>query len=311
MSRTKSRPDWYEPGDVPTSIRNATRDATIAAEVVTDVLAEHEFDAPWSRVLDIVKTTRANLPESTSEFARRSELSTARPPPVRFVDIDDISHLSPTDCAVVLGTALSRYEGMFRTADDVDNLVIDLIWDKQHTSVSLALFPRVKDAPVTETHVEQVVQGDTAPPTGRSPSIVGIVSNAGFSEDAQSTAAESDIELFGQHAISRWLSDAQLPVSSLETLLENDRSPEEIEEFVSTLPDLPQSIREQDPIEDIAAKTDVQTISVTEAKATERIPVRDQPSSAGQYGTLYADAGEDGDFGAFERFEERIGGDEE
>jgi hypothetical protein len=297
------QPHWYEPGDVPATIRNATENANVTVKDVVDVLATFELEAPRDRLQTMVDSARARVSTDTREAA--VDLEESRPLEPRFIDVSDLRYLNATDFATVLGVTLSRYEGTFRVPEEVDELAVDLFWNRQHTTIGFALVTRPPSAPVEDPDVLSVRTGETSPPFGRAVSALGIVSLAGFTEAARKVAAENDIRLFGPEYLTRWLSDAQLTPDVFGTLISHDDLGDaEIDEICSQLPDVPKAVRETDPLGDCpetgwSGGGDIAPVP-TDVKRP--MPIPETLPDPGQKGTLYANPADDGDFGAFDRF---------
>mgnify|MGYP000412781463 CR=1 FL=1 len=299
-------PNWYEPGDVPKSMENVARDSDVYLEEVVDLFQSHEFDAPRDRIRDLVEAARERI--SASEADSGTEVEAADEPRSlhpRFVDVTDVGYLDARNFALVLGVILSRYEGSFTIPEIEEDVEVDLLWNRQHTTVAFRTISRPPEMPVEEADVQSVVRGDTDPDTGRSPSRLGIVSNAGFTNDARELATANDIGLFGDDHLERWLADTMLAHETLGALLESeDGDSSEFEDVVADLQAIPERVRERDPLDDVtstgwSATGDGEPI-VSGVK--QRMPVAEDPPSPGTHGELYADPSEDGDFGAFDRF---------
>lgn len=308
MSRSRT-PPWYHPGDVAQSVRDASRGSDISTQEIVDVLQEHEFEASRDRIRRLVETTRDRLPETENPPAPDHSPDEPRTLPSRFIDAADIEYYGTRDFALILGVALARYEGSFRIPEAIDGLSVDLFWNRQHTTVAFKTIVRPTGAPAAEDVVRDVVAGKTSPPTGRSPSILAIVSNGGFTSYARDLADENDIELFGMDHLRQWFTDAKLTNSILGTLLEEgDQSSEERTEILSELQPLPNPIREEDPLENVRQVEwlDANDSDPTPTTVKQRMPVSETRPPPGQRGTLYADRDEDGDFGAFDRFTDEL-----
>lgn len=300
MSRS-DRPRWYHPGDVPATVRDADRAARVSTQNVVDVLASEELDAPRDRIHAMVETARERISET--DPTPTHDLETPRPLQSRFVDASDVAYLGPRDFATVLGLVLSRYEGTFRTPEDVDDVAVDLLWNRQHVTVGFRTVSRPPEAPVDRDDVVAVVDGDTTPATGRSPSTLGIVSNAGFTEIARDYAEKRDVRLFGTNYLTRWFRDARLTYDVFGALLEGEHSADEIDELVDTLPPLPDTVREEDPLgeqPEVAWSGD-DNGQPLQTNVERPIPVVDPHPNAGEKGALYANPDDDGDYGVFDR----------
>jgi hypothetical protein len=310
-----STPHWHEPGDVVRTIRTAQRKRGVDTDRVVEVLANHELDAPRARIEKLVEATPTDLGSDGTDV---EELAEPRADRARFVDSKDVEYLSTDEFATVLGAALSRYRGQFRTPEEVDELDVDLFWNRQHTTVALRTVPRDPGEHVEEDVVQHVVRGNTSNPSGRTPSTVGVVTNTGFTDAAAIRAEEGDLELFGAEALAQWLRDARLTPEVVGELLdEGERSDAEFEALLEELPPLPEPVADRDPLSGVDSGTGLHS-SIDTADRNERgagardrsVPVVDTPSTPGQRGELYADPEEDGDFGAFDDYMDELDADE-
>lgn len=307
-------PDWYQPGDIPASLRAA--DSTVTTDRIVEVLTQHEVTAPRERVCEMVDSARSQLDSETSEKSPSAD-GDPRSLNSRLVDVGDFSYLGNRDFALVLGAVLSRYEGSFRVPEEIDDLAVDLFWQRQYTTVAFRTVPSSESQAVEQSDVEAVVRGDTAPPTGRAPSVLGIVSNADFTADARSHAADHDIELYGPDHLSRWCRDAQLTLDVLGALLEEgERSLEDVDAVLDDLDPLPDPIRTRDPLgEVIDVRWTAQPANgdgPTPGPVSQPVPSengegeKEEALTPGTTGELYADPDEDGDYGAFDRFMDNL-----
>ena len=310
MSRAE-QPSWYHPGDVPATIRDADQTASVSTEGIVDVLASEEFEAPKERIHDMVEKARERVSEPETNAI--DDLEDPRPLRSRFVGADDVAYLGPRDFATVLGVVLSRYEGSFRTPEDVDDVAVDLYWNRQYITVGFRIVSRPPEVPVGREDVAAVVDGDTTPVAGRSPSTLGIVSNAGFTDVTRAYAEEHDVQLFGVNHLVRWFEDAKLTYDVFGSLLEGEHSSDELDDLVDTLPPLPDIIRESDPLSKCpevvwSGGDDGRRLQTDVARP---IPVPDHQPNAGEKGTLYANPSDDGDYGAFDRLMHELQEDDE
>lgn len=340
-------PEWYHPGDIRTTVLRAIDEADASTNRVVAVLRDHEVDAPNEQVRELVETTRDRVeaglagvgasPASESVVdAEAGELAVqAIERPVvqgRAVSFDDLNYLSSREAAIVLGAVLSRYEGKFRIPEAVDDLAVNLLWNRQQTTVGIRVVSRPQ-RPITDTTVERIDAGTVTPPAGRSPSKVGIAATVPFTEAAQEAASEADIELFGPDTLRTWLSEARLPRDEFGQLLESgELSADERSQVLDNVPTVPPTIRESDPLGVVGSPRTVTADMATdeghdrdtgrseegESKSSpdpaspsvdERIPVDDRPAQPGTLGELYADPAEDGDFGALDRYVDDLSSD--
>lgn len=296
--------DWYHEGDISRTLRAANADESLYVENVVDVLAAREFDAPKERVRNLVETTMGSLPDTGVGKTQQPALESPRPKQPSVVTLADLEYLGRRDMALLLGAVLSRFQGSFQTPADVDDVVADFFWNRQHTTAALRVVPYSEGAETDRLGVESFATGNTSPASGRSPSTHGIISLTGFTEAAQAAGDEFDISLFGRGHVRRWLSQSRLTDQILGVLLEEGpHSAEEIDEQLATLPALPGIVQKQDPFEVTPAERDpVDDLPESaDELSSESMPVADEPAESGQTGTLYADPSEDGDFDSFDR----------
>jgi len=319
-------PSWHTPGDIEASLRAAFRVSDLTVDEIAETLEAHEIDASRDRIEMMIQTTREQF--STDTDATQSSTATLdepRPTEARVIDPTDLEYLGPRDAASVVGAMLSRYEGTFSTPEAVDDLSVDLFWNRSHTTVAFGLELRPDGVSVDASAVRSIASGETTPVSGRSPSDIGIVSNGVFTDDARALATEHDILCFGAESLERWCKETRLTNEVIGELLdEGDRGTEEINELLDELPPLPAPVRARDPLTRIqngdwttssldyektanhsdsedgrtSADTGENTLGASSTGGTD-----DESTTTGQHGVLYADPDEDGDLEAFDRFE--------
>jgi len=334
MSRSEP-PEWHTPGDIEASLRAAFRVSDLSVDEIAGVLETHELDVPRERIKMMIKTTREQFStDAAVTLSSTATIDEPRPTEARTIDPVDLEYLSPRDAAYVIGAMLSRYEGTFSTPEGVDELSVDLFWNRSHTTVAFGLELRPDGVSVDAPAVQSIVSGETTPVSGRSPSTIGIVSNGTFSDEARTLATEHDIQCFGAEYLEQWCEETRLTDEVIGKLLdEGDRSIEEINELLDELPPLPAPVQKRDPLTQIqGAEWTTSTLNYEEmvehgssgdgsASAAEDdnalgtssatgLTEEDSPTT-GQHGVLYADPDEDGDFGAFDRFEAALDEDSE
>lgn len=306
-----TQPGWYHPGDIVATVRDAEQTGRVSTREIADVLGRWELEASRDRIYAMVESTRnQGVPDDTSP---ERTLDEPRALESRFVDVTDVAYLHRRDFATVLGLILTRYDGTFRTVADDDDTVIDLLWNRQHTTVGLKTTPRPPGVPIEQREIATIVDGDTTPTVGRSPSTLGLVSNAGITDAAREYANDHEIRLFDAAFLTRWLAETHLTPAVLGTVVDNDDlDPDECAALLETLPPLPAPVSERDPLADRpdevwSGSDDGRHVKTT---ATRPIPVAERRPSAGEIGVLYADPADDGDYGAFDRLLTEFGDDE-
>lgn len=322
-------PSWYVPGNLFETVRAAADHQGVSTRDIAATLEAREFEAPSDRLVQLVETTRERLP--LQEDSGDPSLEDPRAVPSRIVGVEDVRYLNRRDFALLVGTALSRYDGHFRTPDEAGDVAIDLIWNRQHTTLVFVTIPKSPGSPVERNNVKEVVGGGTHPDYIRSPSVVGIVSPGHFTEEAQQLAASNDLDLFGATHIDKWLTDASLPFDIVGQVLERGTmTSEEIGGLLEQIEPLPQRRQENDPLaepssladqsaEDLLSTADsddkiVEESERPEADSGESEPEKDSSplgpddhaTEQGKFGELYADPDEDGEYDAFDQFADEL-----
>lgn len=307
MSAEVETVQWYHRGDIARTVGEATHDVNASVEEIVDVLARRELDAPRDRIRSMVEVARENVQEP-NEIDPGSSAEPRFDGP-RYLDVEDAMYLDDRDLATVVGAALSRYEGGFDVPENIDDVVVDLFWNRQHTTVGINTIAASTGEPVDEEDVRTVLDGDAEPQTGRSPSSLCIVTTASFTESAVALAEANDIGLFGESYLDQWVRHARLSKRVAGSLLEESQlTSKEVDELLTELPAIPESVQGTDPLDDIDDESTSMTVDPdgVVADVDKRMPVAEEPSPGGMKGELYADPGEDGDFGAFDRYMDEL-----
>lgn len=304
MSQT---PPWYTEGDLVASLTAADRVSDLSTSEIVDVLAEHEFDADQERIRTVIEQSLEIVTSQASTKGTSDPLASPRERVARFADPADVEYLSAREFARVLGVVLSRYEGSHRIPGMVDDLDVDLFWNRAQTTVAFRTVPQADGAPVEEALVDTVAHGDTTPQTGRSPSLIGIVSNGGFTDDARALATANEIELFGSAHLTQWFTDARLTPKVFGAILEEGEQREsDLDDQIASLPSLPDPVQERDPLADVTetpwTADDSRAAVRPRPTVKQRIPITETQPEPGTHGQLYADPADDGDFDAFDRY---------
>lgn len=338
MSRSSDRnstqaPAWYTPGAIDQSVQDALNRSSVSITDIVEVLREQELDAPRERVVKIVETARDQLTDKsdTTTFSPTSVTDT-RAQQTRYVTLADLSYLETRKAATLIGAMLSRIDGAFRITEPADEEAADLLWTRSDGTVGLFFEWKSDGEPLRAGRTESIGQEMTQPGMTHSSSDIVIVSLDGFTEEAKESATTHSLSCCGPAHLDRWCRIAQLPDSVAgELLSDGDTRSERIDDLFAELPPVPDSISDCDPFDLSESEewsvsqlargvSDSDKTSLTElvGEATEEEENQTQsdqstpetPSAPGQQGVLYADPAEDGDFGAFERFENRIGDDQ-
>jgi hypothetical protein len=312
--------DWYYPGDVPRTVREAKQRQSVATEDIVSILAAREFDAPKPRVESVVATTLKESPVIDEGDSQQS-LAAPRLPSDRFVGIQDLRFLGADAMATILGAALSRYEGEFQTPDDVDGIDLDVFWHRDTESVAFWTVPNEPGETVGEDKLTSVQQELTELRAERSPDVFGVVTTTGFTDAAQEFESKTELKLFNRQCLARWLRDARLPLETIGLLLDEGKQDLEETSVAENLSPLPTPVRRQDPLAiDVQSERPSGSVDGSDRHDIDRpsdertsTGVRDQPISsvdtpsvAGQRGELYADPEEDGDYGSFDEYIDQL-----
>ena len=301
---------WYTPGDVPGSIEAATVDSSVYVEHIVDVLQAHELDAPRSRIRVLVTSTRDQITEQNSTSTEIGEpLEDPRPVQSRVFDVDDAAYLGQRDLATILGVTLSRYAGSFSLVDPEADSVLDLLWNKQHTTVGFHVVTCPNQEPLSADHVTAVHEGSTDTGSGRSPAQLAVIGPATATEKARSVAEDHDIVVVDADLLRRWFSEVRLTPAFVGRILKAETvAYNELAHLISELKPMPDVVANRDPL-----NVDYSSRPIARGDATavttsidQTLPVEDETPPPGTQGKLYADPSDDGDFGAFDRFVDNL-----
>ena len=292
----------------------------ITVEGAVDELREAEFgaEAPEDRLRRIVKaaTDRENGADDDTVPLSQPP-STDRQPrerPRRYTNIRDIAYLSNKEFARLLGAVFERFSGGTVRPSENDDVVLNLYWNRQHTTIGFRAVVNPDGDPVTEDTVRAVVNGDTDLAGRRAPSTIAVVTNTGFTPSSEEVAAKGDTELFDGSYVATWLRQVQLPADVTGAVLEEGENHDGNLSDLVDLPPAPAYVTETDPLAMTPATSEALTADDgigpgevnVDVSGEERIPVDEDLPEDGATGTLYADPREDGDYGAFDRFVDGI-----
>lgn len=305
---SRASPAWYVADSPSETVRRAVSRSAERSEIV-EVLSEREYpDLERRRVEAIVAAAVGRVERRDEEAARRSTATEERPRPLpgRYADPADVGYLSDDEFARLLSVALERFGGnTFRP--EVRDCAADLFWNRSHSTVAVRTVARSGDRPVSEAVLAEVATGDTTPTQGRNPSRVVAVTNASFSAEAVAVAEANDIELYDGSYLGRWLSKARIDRSLAGDVLEHGAKREyDVDERLAEAPTPPEQIRDIDPFEVSVGTRDSPSEASSGRSRSESIPTTEDRPDPGELGSLYADPDEDGDFGAFDRFADRL-----
>lgn len=301
---------WYTPGDVPGSIEAATVDSSVYVEHIVDVLQAHELDAPRSRIRALVTSTREQISKRNSTRTEIEEpLEDPRPVQSRVFDVDDAVHLGQRNLATILGVTLSRYAGSFSLVDPEVDSVLDLLWNKQHTTVGFHVVTRPDQEPLSADHVTAVHEGSTDTGSGRSPAQLAVIGPATATERARSVAEDHDIVVVDADLLRRWFSEVRLTPAFVGRILEAETAAyDELAHLISELEPMPDVVVNRDPLDVNHSSRPIATGDTTAVTPgiDQALPVEDETPPPGTQGKLYSDPSDDGDFGAFDRFVDNL-----
>mgnify|MGYP007008814574 CR=1 FL=1 len=303
-------PTWYTPGDVPGSIEAATIDSSVYVEHIVDVLQAHELDAPRSRIRTLVTSARDRISERNSTPTDSSDpLEEPRAVRSRIFDVEDATYLGERNLATILGVALSRYAGSFSLVDPQADSVLDLLWNKQHTTVGFHVVTRPEQEPLTADHVTALHEGNIATGSGRSPAQLAVISPATATERARSVAEDHEIMVVDADVLRRWFNEVRLTPALVGQILEAETvAYNELEHLISELDPLPEIVASRDPLDVSHSSPPIATgdTSAITTSIDQALPVEDETPPPGTQGKLYANPSDDGDFGAFDRFVDNL-----
>ncbi len=229
--------------------------------------------------------------------------------PNRYTTIRDVAYLSDKEFARLLGALFEWFSGRSVRPAENDNAVLDLYWNRQHTTVGFRTVANTDNGLVSEETVRAVVNGEVKLSGRRSPSTVAVVTNTDFTPSAEEAAAKGGLELFAGEYAATWFRQVRLPVEVTGIILEEG---ENHDGDIQDLVDLPPAPAYASNIDPLAMEATIKTETTDGSKrATEptmdrsdekEIPVDEDLPEPGATGTLYANPRDDGDYGAFERF---------
>lgn len=314
MSRSAGRP-WHVPESVSETLRRAV-EQSVDPSLVADVLAASEYeDLERRRVEAVVSAAMDRVEDRGPAGADRRSATDERPrsSPARHVDLGDVEYLTDDEFARLLGVALSRFGGS-TVRPEVRDCAVDLFWNRSHDTVGVRTVVRPDGGTVREQTVAAVATGETTPAQGRAPSEVVVATNGTFSDEAVAVADANGIGLYDGAHVARWLSEAKVGQSLAGEVLERGGRPEfDVERRLEDAPTPPATVREFDPLEaspavgrPSAGSSPEQDRATATATGEAGTPADDARPDPGELGRLYADPSEDGDFGAFERFADRL-----
>lgn len=310
MSQPES-PSWYRPGDLEGSIRAAMNTDDVTIDDVVDVLQDCEFQASRDRIRRAVESACDRI--EAMDAQTDPSLEQPRSLAARFVSVDDIEYLGSRDFARILGIALSSYDGNYRIPNQEEDLAVNLIWNRQHESIALRAVSRPSDSPASVDAIRKVKKGETSPTTGRSPSVLAVASNTGFTPNARGLAEENDIEIFGQEWLMHRFGEVRLTWDVVGPIIERGGEGEDpLADLEMEREALPAPLSDVEPLIDVPEETGIEIVDAD----PQSDPVQSEVSSVseteepGQHGVLYADPDEDGDYDALDRFAESIGADD-
>lgn len=323
MSRRR-RPHWFVEGSVEETVARAVKADASFDRVVRHLDGTVFEDVPRGRIRAIVEASaeRVDKRDGTTviDALSQSPTTNATPPDatIRYLDREDVQYLSDRELARVVGLALERFEGSSIRPGENASVMADLYWNRSHTTVAVRTAARPATDLIGEETVRQVLEGDVNLDGHRTPSTVAIVTNTAFTDDAEATAAESDVVLLGGGHLDAWLERVRLPKDAVGTVLESGEDHDGPLEQLVELPDVPSRVRSTDPLEvepnEITLESETseprgsddtrRDDAVTQDGDPTRQPVApaDGERPPGQRGTLYADSSEDGDYGAFDDY---------
>ncbi|SDF96583.1 hypothetical protein SAMN05216218_11295 [Halorientalis regularis] len=294
--------------------RVADGDRTV--EDAIDDLRDAEFgdDAPEDRLRRIVEAAanrEGGADDNTVSLSQPP--STDRQPrdrPRRYTNIEDIAYLSDKEFARLLGAVFEWFGGGTVRPSENDDVVLDLYWNRQHTTVGFRTVVHPDGDQVSEDTLRAVVNGDTDLDGRRAPSTIAVVTNTGFTPPAEEGAPKGDVELFDGPYVATWLRQVQFPPDVTGAVLEEGENHDGNLSDLVDLPPAPAYVSDTDPLamsptaaaEDAGPGGTGPGTVKDDVDGKEQIPVDEDLPEDGATGTLYADPREDGDYAALDRF---------
>lgn len=254
----------------------------------------------------------------------------------RYFDDDDASYVSDRELARVVAAGLQRVEGNARVKGG-DSLAVDVLWNRSHTTTALRTVSCTRGEEVSESVIRETLDGEVTPESGRAPSTIAVATNGGFTEGATQAAAGEDLHLVDVGQLQRWFSIFQLTPDLYGPILEQGELVEiDTDELLEDAPELPTHLRNVDlfdlsdgylppekeptfstqaenpqlsegsstPRKTKSGNPDQESAPTSRRKTSEGIPAPDV--GPGEYGKLYADPDEDGDYDAIDTLLENM-----
>lgn len=220
---SRSTPNWYKKGDLMETVQTGTNTGATTDEMVT-VLSEHEFqELSRQRVSALVSSTAERAKDYSEEPDLSQQPSTAADPEGydgRHVTRADVEVLTDKEFAFLLMGVLSRFDGNAIRPEHVD-IDVDLFWHRQHRTIAFRTISRPEGVPVEASDVTDVVEGDTEPRSGRSPSRVVLLTNSYLTDEANTAASQSDLDVRDGTHLTEWLHRTRVSIGLLGDLLEH------------------------------------------------------------------------------------------
>lgn len=319
---------WWAKETVQKTLHSAS-ELSISKEKIVAYLEEEFSDVGDRRIQAIIDAGLPDYdepddppyPESTEQSPRGLE--------PRHLDVVDTAYLSDRELARVVAAGLQRVQGTARAVTET-GLAVDVIWNRSHTTAALRTVSCDRDASVGEDVIQDVIEGDVAPESGRAPSTVAVVTNGTYTEAAERVATAGDVHLVAGGQLQRWFSLFRLTPDLYGPILEEGELVEtDTDELLDEAPTLPRTLRDVD-LFDLSGESLPATPESTIRPESDRlngsntggsgsgsggtktgggsssgraggVPVPDPEPEPGEYGRLYADPEEDGDYDAIDR----------
>jgi hypothetical protein len=326
--RKSNTPGWYVEDDIAASVRKARKSNTPHSSIVCGLEATFSDNIPKGRINRIVESVPDDKTEST-----KTDIPLSQPPstdaqpreqPARIISIRDISYLSPREAARVIGLTLEqfdkvRYQYTVRPPAN-ESTECNLYWKRRQSTVGVRVIPVVENK-VSKNDILPLNEGKTSIDSVQSPSQLVVVTNGELSKKAKETAEKHDIRWYDGGHVEVWLRRAKITPEALGDVLENGENHQgpldELVDISGIADDISLNPLEISRVIDPAdLSTRPETEQGTQASSSnknsqnatedDRISQPDTPSVSGETGTLYADASEDGDYDAFDRFVDGI-----
>lgn len=258
----------------------------------------------------------------------------------RRLDLSDLRDVTRGEFAELCRPLLERFDGNTIVPH---HPTVDVLWHRQHGTVGIHVIPGSPEDTLSVEQIRNVADADTTVDNHRSPSQLVIVTPRQTDDEVSAAATEMDITLVGAPRLAQWFRITPLTPNVVGDILENSHSSEfEVAETIEALPPLPPRWADADPLlfptlpeahvdagtsvshpdsrpqPSISSTTDKrasgETDTTTEQTGTSKTTTgtsgldgdSNETDAKKEYGTLYADPSEDGDYDGIDAWADGI-----